>query len=147
MNQLSFKPVQHLKMTIWILVLWEILMQFVKKWLKMFVKRTFRPIANFDQQALGFPSLTIHSNYYLILCWKIRTLKSAIHCSQSLESRNQIWFRLSTREISLKSGEHVATASCWGRCTIKRKRNKRNLEKKEEIIYARPGTANNVGRW
>ena len=51
-KQLGFRPVQHLKMTIWTSVLRKIFMQLAKKWLEMVVKRIFRPVANFGQQAL-----------------------------------------------------------------------------------------------
>ena len=49
MNQLGFRPVQHLKMTS---VLWKIFMQLAKIWLEMVVKRTSRPVANFGDQSL-----------------------------------------------------------------------------------------------
>ena len=35
MNQLRFRPVQHLKMTLWISVLWKIFLYLVKKWPEM----------------------------------------------------------------------------------------------------------------
>ena len=53
MNQLSFKPVHHLKMTILTSVLWNFHVV-GKKLLEMVVKQTSRPVANFGHQALHF---------------------------------------------------------------------------------------------
>ena len=40
MNQLRFRPVKHLKMTVWTSVLWKMNIQMAKKWPEMVVTRS-----------------------------------------------------------------------------------------------------------
>ena len=40
-NQSRFRPVRHLKMTVWTSVLWKIKIQLVEKWTEMVIKWTF----------------------------------------------------------------------------------------------------------
>jgi hypothetical protein len=49
LNQLIFRPVKHLKMTIWTSVLWQLIIELAKKWPKIFKKSFFaRIFANND---------------------------------------------------------------------------------------------------
>ena len=39
LNQLEFRPIKHIKMTVWTSVLWKITIQLAKKWPEMVVKK------------------------------------------------------------------------------------------------------------
>ena len=41
LNQLRFRPVKHIKMTVWTSVLWNVVMKLPKKWPEMVVKQPF----------------------------------------------------------------------------------------------------------
>ena len=47
MNQLEFRPIKHIKMTVWTSVLWKITIQLAKKWPEMVVKKPFTSVIHF----------------------------------------------------------------------------------------------------
>ena len=77
MSQIRYRPVQHLKMTVWTSVLWKIWIWLAKKWLEMDVKRPFRPVANLMHHPLlknvkiSFETSHYYEKVYMLLFTRI----------------------------------------------------------------------------
>ena len=63
MNQIEFRPIKQIKMTVWTSVLWKISIQLAKKWPDMVVKKPFSSIVHFysDYSCLQLIQNSTHS--------------------------------------------------------------------------------------
>ena len=71
LNQSKFRPVKHLKMTVWTSVLWKMNIHMAKKWPEMVVTLSLISIFHFrsDYTFRDFPTFTGHHQFNCLCLW------------------------------------------------------------------------------